>query len=111
MYNGREGILVFASRQINFMNTSFHNNNGSVTFNNKFSLSLGLFKPNAQILIGSCTEIIFDNSSFVDINVQRSARTTNPSTVPAIIHACSSTLEISECSFKQNLQCELISLT
>ena len=103
MYNGRGGILVFASRQINFMNASIHNNNGSVTFDKLISLILGLFfKPNAQIFIGSCTEIIFDNSSFVDINAQRSASTTNPSTAPAIIYAQSSTLEISECSFKQN---------
>ena len=84
------------------MNTIIHNN-GFTTFVDEYSLKLGyFFNPNSQILVASCTEIIIDNSSFVDTNVQRSASTTNPSILPVIIGVYSSTLEISECSFKQN---------
>ena len=103
MYNGGNGIYVMESRHINITNTSIHNNNGSITFTAKYSLKIGFFfNPNVQILVGLCTEIIIDNSSFVDINAQRFASTTNPSTLPVIIGVYSSTLEISECSFKQN---------
>ena len=103
MYNGGNGIFVFDSRHINIKNASIHNNNGSITFTDEYSLKLGyLFNPNVQILVGSCTEIIIENSLFVDINAQRSASTTNPSTLPVIIGVYQSTLEISECSFKQN---------
>ena len=98
-----EGASIsFESRHINFMNASIHNNNGSTTFN-EYYLHLGyFFNPKAQISVGSCTEIIIDNSSFVYINAQRSASTTNPSTLPVIIAVYRSTLEISERSFKQN---------
>ena len=103
IYNRGSGIFVFKSRHINIMNASIHNNNGSTIYSDEYFLKLGyLFNPNEQILVVSCTEIIIDNSSFVDINAQRSASTTNPSTLPAIIGVSSSTLEISECSFKQN---------
>ena len=104
MYNGGNGILVLESRHINITNASMlHNDNGSYTFSDKYSLKIGFFfNPNVQILVGLCTEIIIENSSFVDINAQRFASTTNPSTLPVIIGVYSSTLEISECSFKQN---------
>ena len=102
-YNGGNGIIVLESQHINITNASIHNNNGSTTFINKYYLKLGYYlNPNLQILVVSCTEIIIENSSFVDINAQRSASTTNPNTLPAIIGVYSSTLEISECSFKQN---------
>ena len=69
----------------------------------EYYLHLGyFFNPKLQILIGFCTEIIIDNSSFVDINAQSSASTTDPSTLPVISAVYWSTLEISECSFKQN---------
>ena len=103
IYNGRNGIFVFESRHVNIMNASIHNNIGYTIFIDNYSLKLGyFFTKNAQILVGSCTEIIIDNSSFVDINAQRSASITNPSTLHAIIAIYQSTLEISECSFKQN---------
>ena len=103
MYNGGNGIIVLESRHINIMNASIHNNNASTTLLDQYYLKLGFFfSRNVQISVASCTEIIIDNSSFVDINAQRSASTTNPSTLPAIIGVYSSTLEISECSFKQN---------
>ena len=104
MYNGGNGIIVLESRHINIMNTSIHNNNDSFpTFTNKYYLLLGfIFNTNVQILVVSCTEIIIDNSSFVDINALRSASNTNPSSLPVIIGVYLSTLEISECSFKQN---------
>ena len=69
----------------------------------EYYLKIGyFFNTNVQISVGFCTEIIIDNSSFVDISAQKSASTTNPSTLPVIIGVSSSTLEISECSFKQN---------
>ena len=102
MYNGINGIIVLESRHINITNASIHNNNGSTSFIDTY-LSLGYyFNRNVQILVLYCTEIIIENSSFVDINAQRYASTTNPSTLPVIIGVYSSTLEISECSFKQN---------
>ena len=103
IYNGGNGIFVFKSQHINIMNASVHNNNASTTFNEVDSLKLGyFFNPNVQISVASCTQIMIDNSSFVDINAQISASTTNPSTLPVIIGVYHSTLEISECSFKQN---------
>ena len=103
MHNRGTGIIVLDSRHINIMNASIHNNNASTPITNYLYLKLGFFfSRNVQISVGSCTEIIIENSSFVDINAQRSASTTNPSTLPVIIGVYSSTLEISECSFKQN---------
>ena len=104
IYNGGSGIIVFDSRHINIKNASIHNNNNSyIPYADEYFQKIGfLFNPNVQISVGYCTEIIIDNSSFVDINAQRSVSTTNPSTLPVIIGVFSSTLEISECSFKQN---------
>ena len=105
IYNGGSGIIVFDSRHINIMNARrIHNNNNSyIPYADEYFRQIGfLFNPNVQISVGSCTEIVIENSSFVDINAQRSVSTTNPSTLPVIIGVFSSTLEISECSFKQN---------
>ena len=103
MYNGGHGIIVSDSRHINIMNASVHNNNASILYSDEYYLHLGyFFSPKLQISVAYCTEIIINNSSFVDINAQRSASTTNPSTLPVIIGVYWSTLEISECSFKQN---------
>ena len=103
MNNRGNGISMLESRHIHITNASIHNNIASTSINYGDFLRFGYFyNTNVQILVESCTEIIIDNSSFVDINAQRSASTTNPSTLPVIIGVYSSTLEISECSFKQN---------
>ena len=57
---------------------------------------------NTQVSIWSSKETIIRDSSFADINPPGTVGTTNPSTLPAIIGIYQSTLEISECSFKQN---------
>ena len=86
MYNGGNGIIVLESRHINIMNASIHNNNGSTTLLGQYYLKLGFFfNTNIQISVASCTDIIIDNSSFVDINAQSSASTINPNTLPVII--------------------------
>ena len=106
IYNGVSGIIMFDSRHINIMNASIHNNNNNsyyIPYADEYFRQIGFFfNPNVQISVGSCTEIVIENSSFVDINAQRSVSTTNPSTLSVIIGVFSSTLEISECSFKQN---------
>ena len=105
MYNGGSGFFTFGSRHIIIKNASIHNNNNNsyIRYAYEYFQKIGfIFSPNVQILVGYCTEIIIANSSFVDINAQRSVSTTNPSTLPVIIGVFSSTLEISECSFKQN---------
>ena len=60
------------------------------------------FLVNAHIPIWLSTGIQIYNISFVNIYPPNSEGTTNPSTLPAIIALYQSTLEISECSFKQN---------
>ena len=103
IYNGGRGIIVYESRHINIKNASIHNNNSYTPYPDESFEKIGiLFNPNVQISVVSCTEIVIENSSFVDINVQRSVSNTNPSTLPVIIGVFLSTLEISECSFKQN---------
>ena len=103
LHNEGNAISVIHSRNININSINILENIGSLIFSKAFSLKLGyFFHLNVQISIWSSTEIIIQNSSFVDINPPTSASSTNPSTLPAIIALYQSTLEISECSFKQN---------
>ena len=126
LHNNMEGMMLFTANNINITAiTAKHNggnrisvslpqntsiiaanileNNGSMLYLNLYSLKVGLFfQRNVQISVWSSIATIIQNSSFVDINPPSSVSTTNPSTLPAIIALFQSTLEISECSFKQN---------
>ena len=102
-YNGGSGFSTYFSRNTSINDACIQNNDGSRMFLKEYSLKFGyFFKIHVQISVWSSTETIIQNSSFVGINQPNSVGTTNPSSLPAIIGLYQSTLEISECSFKQN---------
>ena len=102
-HNRGNGISESLSQNTSIIAANILENNGSMLYLNLYSLKVGLFfQRNVQISVWSSIATIIQNSSFVDINPPSSVSTTNPSTLPAIIALFQSTLEISECSFKQN---------
>ena len=102
-HNGGNGISVSFSKHVIITEANIIDNVGKVVFVESFSLKFGyLFQLNLQISISSSTDTIIHNNSFVNINPPRHVRTTNPRSQPAIIALFQSTLEISDCSFKQN---------
>ena len=102
-HNKGNGMSVYLSQNTYIIAANVVKNNGSIVYLNLYSLKVGLFfQRNVQILLRSSIKTIIHNSSFININPPTSASTTKPSTLPAIIALYRSTLEISECSFKQN---------
>ena len=102
-YNGGSGFSMYFLRNTSISDTTIQNNSDSRRFLKEYSLKFGyFFKIHVQISIWSSTETVIKKSSFSGINPPSSVGTTNPSTLPAIIGLYQSTLEISECSFKQN---------
>ena len=102
-YNEGNGLSLALSHNINIIVARVLENKGRAFFVKPYSLEFGyFFRLEAQISILSSTETVIQNSSFVGINVPYSVGTTNPSLQPAIIALYQSTLEISDCSFKQN---------
>ena len=102
-HNEGNGLILAFSRDTNIIHAYIHQNNGSSLLSKEVSLEVGyFFLVNVQIPIWSSTTTRIHNTSFVNINPLNSEGTTNPSTLPAIIALYQSTLEISECSFKQN---------
>ena len=102
-HNEGNGLILAFSRDTNIIHAYIHQNNGSSLLSKDFSEEVGyFFLVNVQIPIWSSTTTRIHNTSFVNINSLISEGTTNPSTLPAIISLYQSTLEISECSFKQN---------
>ena len=102
-HNQGNGIGIILSQNISITAASILDNVGSALLSKPFSLQFGyFFQLNVQMSVWSSTEIIIQNSSFVDINPPSSVSTTGPSTLPAIIALSQSTLEIRDCSFNQN---------
>ena len=102
-YNTGNGLSVYISRNTIVTNAIIQHNLGSAMLLEKYSLKFGyFFQLNAQITAWSSIETVIQKSSFVEIDLPSTASTTNPSTLPAIIALYQSTLEIIECSFKQN---------
>ena len=102
-YNEGNGLSLTLSHHTNIIASRVLGNKGKIVLVKPYSLEFGyFFQLDAQISIMSSTETVIQNSSFVGINLPYSVDTTNPSLQPAIIALYQSTLEISECSFKQN---------
>ena len=102
-HNQGNGIDIILSQNISIIDASILDNVGSALLSKPFSLQFGsFFQLNVQMSVWSSTEILIQNSSFVDINPPSSVSTTGPSTLPAIIALFQSTLEIRDCSFNQN---------
>ena len=80
-----------------------HHNLSASLCMEKFSQKFGYFCSwKMYIPIWPSTNTQIFNSSFVNINPPNPVGTANVSTLPAIITLFQSTLELSECSFKQN---------
>ena len=102
-HNKGNGYGIILSQNVNIIASTISDNVGSALLSKSFSLQFGyFFQLNVQMSVWSSTEIIIQNSSFVDINPPSSVSTTGPSTLPAIIALFQSTLEIRDCSFNQN---------
>ena len=102
-HNTGNGIGMSFSKNVIITEANIIDNVGRVVFAESYSLKFGyFFQLNVQISIWSSTETVIQNSSFVNINPPRHVRTTNPRSQPVIIALFQSTLEISDCSFKQN---------
>ena len=100
-HNGGNGITVYLSR--NMLQVFSKILAASMLLPKSYSVKFSyVFQLNVQISIWSSTETIIQNSSFVNINQPSYAGTINPSNLPAVITLFQSTLEIRECSFKQN---------
>ena len=107
-HNQGNGIGIIFSQSISITAASIQDNVGLILLSKSFSRKFGyFFQLNVQMSVWSSTEILIQNSSFVDINAPSSVSTTGvittgPSTLPAIIALFQSTLEIRDCSFNQN---------
>ena len=102
-HNEGNGLILVFSRDTNIIYACIHQNNGSSFLSKEISQEVGyFFLVNVQIPIWFSTNTLIHNTSFANINPLNSEGTTNPSTLPVIIALYQSTLEISECSFKQN---------